>query len=65
MAKLMRKLMTGALVQGFRSNFRDWTAECTQAPGEFCEPALAHVNSDRAEAASRRGDLFDRRRGNL
>ncbi len=65
MAKLVRKLKTCALVQGFRSSFRDWTAECTEAPGEFCELALAHVNSDRVEAASRRGDLFDRRRGNL
>ena len=27
-----------------------------------CEIALAHVNSDRVEAAYRRTDLFDRRR---
>ena len=30
--------------------------------GEVCELALAHVNSDRVEAAYRRSDLFDRRR---
>ena len=31
-------------------------------PGRVCEPALAHVNSDRFEAAYRRSDLFERRR---
>ena len=31
-------------------------------PREVCELALAHVNSDRVEAAYRRSDLFDRRR---
>ena len=28
----------------------------------MCELALAHVNSDRVEAAYRRSDLFERRR---
>ena len=45
-----------------RSSFRDWAAECTDAPREVCEIALAHVNTDRVEAAYRRTDLFDRRR---
>ena len=31
-------------------------------PREVCELALAHVNSDRVEAAYRRSDLFDKRR---
>ena len=31
-------------------------------PREVCELALAHVNSDRVEAAYRRSDLFERRR---
>ena len=47
----------------FRSSFRDWATECTEAPREICELALAHVNSDRVEAAYRRTDLFERRRG--
>ena len=47
---------------GFRSSFRDWAAECTDAPHEVCELALAHVNGNRVEAAYRRTDLFDRRR---
>ena len=62
MAVLLRELAIGAVPHGFRSSFRDWAAECTDAPREVCELALAHVNSDRVEAAYRRSDLFDRRR---
>ena len=50
------------ICSGSRSTFRDWAAECSDAPREVCELALAHVNSDRVEAAYRRTDLFDRRR---
>ncbi|MYH49103.1 MAG: hypothetical protein F4151_06105 [Gammaproteobacteria bacterium] len=46
----------------FRSSFRDWAAERTDAPREVCELALARVNRDRVEAAYRRSDLFERRR---
>ena len=59
---LMRDLGIDAVPHGFRSSFRDWAAECTDAPREVCELALAHVNTDRVEAAYRRSDLFDRRR---
>ena len=59
---LMLDLDIGAVPHGFRSSFRDWAAECTDVPREMCELALAHVNSDRVEAAYRRTDLFDRRR---
>ena len=62
MARLLRELEIDAVPHGFRSSFRDWAAECTDAPREVCELALAHVNSDRVEAAYRRSDLFDRRR---
>jgi integrase len=47
---------------GFRSTFRDWAAERTNFPREVAEMALAHVVSDKVEAAYRRGDLFQRRR---
>jgi integrase len=47
---------------GFRSTFRDWTAETTDFPGEVAEAALAHAVGDRVEAAYRRGDLFEKRR---
>ena len=62
MGELLRTLKVGAVPHGFRSSFRDWAAECTEAPREVCELALAHVNSDRVEAAYRRTDLFERRR---
>ena len=61
-SKLLRDLAIEAVPHGFRSSFRDWAAECSDAPREVCELALAHVNSDRVEAAYRRTDLFERRR---
>ena len=61
-SKLLRDLGIEAVPHGFRSSFRDWAAECSAAPREVCELALAHVNSDRVEAAYRRTDLFGRRR---
>ena len=61
-SKMVRELAIPALPHGFRSSFRDWAAECSDAPREVCELALAHVNSDRVEAAYRRTDLFERRR---
>ena len=62
LSKLLRELKVGAVPHGFRSSFRDWAAECSDAPRDVCELALAHVNSDRVEAAYRRTDLFERRR---
>ena len=61
-SKLLRELGIEAVPHGFRSSFRDWAAECSDAPREVCELALAHVNSDRVEGAYRRTDLFERRR---
>lgn len=49
-------------VHGFRSTFRDWTAEQTNYPREVAEMALAHAIGDQTEAAYRRGDLFEKRR---
>ena len=59
---LNRMDRTGITVHGFRSAFRDWAAETTGFPHEVCEMALAHVISNKAEAAYRRGDLFEKRR---
>lgn len=47
---------------GFRSSFRDWAAEHTNAPRAVCEAALAHALRDKTEAAYNRTDLFNRRR---
>ena len=62
LSELMRALQVDAVPHGFRSSFRDWPAECTDAPRDVCELALAHVNGDRGEAAYRRSDLFEKRR---
>ena len=62
LSKLVREQGIRAVVHGFRSSFRDWCAECSNAPREVCELALAHANRDRVEAAYMRSDLFERRR---
>jgi integrase len=59
----LRRLNVGVTAHGFRSGFRDWAAECTNFPREVCEMALAHTIKNKAEAAYRRGDLLDKRRG--
>ena len=61
-SKMVRDLRIGAVPHGFRSSFRDWAAECTDAPREVCELALAHVNTNRIGAAYRRTDMFEQRR---
>jgi integrase len=62
MSMLLRRMKIDATVHGFRSGFRDWSAECTSYAHEVCEMALAHVIGNKAEAAYRRGDLFEKRR---
>lgn len=64
MLELLKRMeRTDLTVHGFRSTFRDWAAECTNYSREVSEMALAHVVSDQVEAAYRRGDLFEKRRG--
>jgi integrase len=61
--KTARRLTTATITtHGFRSSFRDWSAEKTNAPRAVCEAALAHTLRDKTEAAYNRTDLFDRRR---
>ena len=62
LSKLMRALGLDGVPHGFRSSFRDWAAECTNAPREVMEAALAHTVRDKVEAAYNRTDLFERRR---
>jgi integrase len=58
----LRRIRSGVTVHGFRSSFRDWASENTNAPDRVVEAALAHVVGDKTEAAYRRGDLLERRR---
>ena len=62
MAMLLRRMKRDCTVHGFRSGFRDWAAECTGYAHEVCEMALAHTIGNQAEAAYRRGDMFEKRR---
>ena len=50
---LLRALGIAAVPHGFRSSFRDWAAERTDAP---------HVVRNQVEAAYARSDLLERRR---
>lgn len=51
-------------LHGFRSTFRDWAADMTTYPREVVETGMAHVVSDKTEAAYRRTD-FIKKRANL
>lgn len=62
LAKVLKRLKVPVTVHGFRSTFRDWAEDCTGYPHEVKEAALAHVVKNKAEAAYRRSDLFERRR---
>lgn len=63
LTKVLRTAVDGAwTVHGFRSSFRDWTAECTDVPREIAEEALAHVLTNKVEAAYRRTNFLDKRR---
>ena len=59
---LLAELGVPAVPHGFRSSFRDWAEECTDAPHTVMEAALSHVVRNQVEAAYARSDLFERRR---
>lgn len=48
---------------GFRSTFRDWSADKTDYPREVCEHVLAHKLPDEVEAAYLRGAYLQKRKG--
>lgn len=62
MAMILRRLGVKATVHGFRSSFRDWAGDTTDAPREVAEAALAHSIGNGAEQAYRRGDALEKRR---
>lgn len=62
LALLKRMGRKDITMHGFRSTFRDWAAETTAHPSDVVEMALAHVITNKAEAAYRRGDLLEKRR---
>ena len=62
LSKSLRENGIQAVPHGFRSSFRSWAAERTNAPREVCEAALAHVTGNTVERSYMRSDLFDARR---
>ena len=62
LAHALHRLGIDAMVHGFRSSFRDWASERTNAPHAVMEAALAHVIPNKAEAAYARSDLLEKRR---
>ncbi len=62
MSMLLRRMKVEVTVHGFRSGFRDWSAESTGYAPEVAEMALAHTIENKVERAYRRGDLFEKRR---
>lgn len=62
LALLRRMGRSDVTMHGFRSTFRDWASETTSHPSDVVEMALAHVITNKAEAAYRRGDLLEKRR---
>ncbi len=62
LSAVLRRMTVAAVPHGFRSTFRDWCAETTDYPREVAEMALAHAIGNKAEAAYRRGDLFEKRK---
>ena len=60
---VVRRLTEAMLTtHGFRSSFRDWSAERTNVPRDICEAALAHTVKDKVEAAYKRTQFFEQRR---
>ncbi len=63
MLQMLKKMGRGDLTtHGFRSTFRDWSAEQTAYPHELLEMALAHIVSDKTVAAYARSDMLEKRR---
>ncbi|MDQ3246727.1 MAG: tyrosine-type recombinase/integrase [Pseudomonadota bacterium] len=61
--KVLRDMGESVTAHGFRSSFRDWVSEDTQFSGDLAEAALAHSIPNKVEAAYRRGNLLEKRRG--
>lgn len=62
MSKLIKELGFDTDVHGFRTSFRVWVQECTNASFEVAEKALAHKTKNKVVAAYARSDLMEKRR---
>lgn len=62
MSGLMKREKMTARPHGFRSTFRTWAEECTDAPFEVKETVLGHRVGNEVERAYQRSDLFQSRK---
>ena len=62
LSKLVKSLGYEVDVHGFRTSFKTWCQEQTNAPREVSEAALAHTIKDKAEAAYARSNLLEKRK---
>ena len=63
MLMLLRRMkVEGVTVHGFRSTFRDWVSETTNASRELAEISLSHQVGNKVEQAYFRSDLLEQRR---
>jgi integrase len=60
--KTLERMSRDITAHGFRSAFRDWAAERTHFSRAVCEASLAHVVSDKVEAAYLRTSFLEQRR---
>ena len=60
--KLLPKVGVKATAHGFRTSFRNWAGELSDAGHAAMKRALAHTIRNKAEAAYNRTDLLDKRR---
>ncbi|MCK0102532.1 integrase arm-type DNA-binding domain-containing protein [Pseudohalocynthiibacter sp. F2068] len=62
MSRMMERRGMEARPHGFRSSFRTWAAEATDASEQVAEAAMAHVTGSRVERTYRRTDYLEQRR---
>ena len=64
LTKVLRStgLADRATVHGFRTSFRTWASECTEADHAVMELSLGHAVGSAVEQAYARSDLLEKRR---
>lgn len=62
---IAKHVPVGATVHGFRTSFRTWASEHTDAQDAVIERCLAHTIGNAAQQAYDRGELLDKRRALL
>jgi integrase len=62
LSAVLKRMNINVTVHGFRATFRMWAGDTGAAPREIAEACLAHVISNRVEAAYNRSSQLERRR---